>query len=63
MMGFSKFSNFLQDFLNPQEVVPQTRPANERASVIDEDADDLSRLRPDADSPGEFEVIASVRYW
>lgn len=38
MSGFSKVTSFIHDVLNPQEIVPQTRPPNERASLMDESA-------------------------
>ena len=53
-------TNFLQDVLNPQEVTPETRPASERASVLDEDDSRLSPLGQSGDSGGGFELIASV---
>jgi len=50
----------LQDVLNPQEVTPETRPACERATMLDDDAIQLTPLGRTSDGGGGFELIASV---
>ncbi|XP_076811417.1 TBC1 domain family member 15-like [Clavelina lepadiformis] len=58
---FSKVTNFLQDFLNPAETTPLTRPTNERASLIDDATEAVGSSRIQFKQEGEgsagFEVI------
>ena len=61
--SFSKVTNFIQDFINPQEI--QVRPANERATLIDDDltteAVGSSRIRiKRGEGSSGFEVITCV---
>ena len=61
---FSKVTNFLQDFLNPAETTPLTRPTNERASLIDDATEAVGSSRIQFKQEGEgsagFEVITCV---